>query len=386
MKKTALFLILALLITFSSCTITLGPTAKGNLSGSVNDASTGAGLSGVMVSLYNSTGSLKGSTTTSISGAFSLTSITEGTGYYAVYSKSNYYQATYRGIAITANETTYLETLLQVNSTLSGTGYASGTIIDAFNGNPIVGATVDFFAGVNTTSGSLLHYTSTNNVGLFSVNTIDLASAGNFTARISKSGYTTTTFTVTLVAGATIANQNASLTPNIDTSEYRIILDWGLTPYDLDSHLTGPTEDGINRFHTYYSNKSYTPTGGLTADVALDRDDRDSYGPETTTIYNKRSGEYRFYIHDYTNNNASSSSTSTALSNSGARVRVYKGSSLIATYNVPTGYGGNCWDVFKLSGTSLTAVNTMSYISDYAIGRDLGREDIFANLPEKKKE
>ncbi|MCX7026417.1 MAG: hypothetical protein NT061_02755 [Spirochaetes bacterium] len=282
------------------------------------------------------------------------------------------------------DETTYLETLLQVNSSYVGTGYASGTITDAFSGSGIAGATLDFFAGINTTSGTLLHSElTTSPLGNYLVDTTEVGGPGYYTVRATKTNFSETTFTVVLIAGNTKSNQNSSMTPNIDTSEYRIILDWGSTPTDLDSHLTGPTE-GISRFHTYYSNKTYTPLDGATEDVKLDLDDTSSYGPETTTIYNKRSGEYRFYVHDFSNKYSSSGSPSTALSYSGARVRVYKGSNLQATYYVPTGLGGNCWDVFKLSGTSLTAVNTLSYVSDWATGRDLGREDIFANLPDKK--
>jgi hypothetical protein len=384
MKKTVLLLLLALTLSLASCDIIIGILGDtGNISGQVNDAIAGTGLSGVSVTLYSSTGAQKGSTTTGSLGAFSFTGVPVGSDYYAVFSKSSYYAATYRGIGVSKDETTYLETLLQVNSTYVGTGYASGTITNAFTGSGVSGATLDFFSGINTTSGSLLHTEYTDGSGYFTVNTTEVGGPGYYTVRVTKTNFSETTFTIVLVAGNTKSNQNSSMTPNIDTSEYRIILDWGSTPADLDSHLTGPTE-GISRFHTYYSSKTYTASGGLSYDVALDLDDTSSYGPETTTIYIKRSGEYRFYVHDFTNRNSSSSSASTALSYSGARVRVYRGSSLLATYYVPTGMGGNCWDVFKLSGTSLTAVNTMSYISDWATGRDLGREDIFANLPEKK--
>jgi hypothetical protein len=255
-------------------------------------------------------------------------------------------------------------------------GYANGTITDSYFVIPIRDATLDFFAGINTTSGTLLHTTTTDPSGYYSISTDDLGSEGNFTARISRSGYTNATINILLVKGTTRGSQDALLVPD---DVYHVLLDWDVTPLDLDSHLTGPTE-GFDRFHTYYYKKFYTPAGLGLSDVTLAETSNRS---ESTTIYFQRSGEYRFYIHDYSNRTSSASSPSTALSNSGARVRVYRGSNLLATYNVPTGYGGNCWDVFKLSGTSLTAVNTLSYISDYAIGRNLGRENIFVNLPEK---
>jgi hypothetical protein len=94
--------------------------------------------------------------------------------------------------------------------------------------------------------------------------------------------------------------------------------------------------------------------------VTLDLDDVTSYGPETTTIYQQIGGVYRFSVHDYTNKESSSS---TALSNSFAQVKVYRGSNLVATFNVPPNRGGTLWTVFELSGSTMTPVNKMSYES-----------------------
>jgi hypothetical protein len=261
-------------------------------------------------------------------------------------------------------------------------GYANGTISDAYFDVAVGNATIDFFQGIDSTSGVLLHTVTTDSSGYYSVSTKDLGSEGYFTARVTKTGYATATFTLLLSDGTTRANQNSALTPdNVYLSQYRIFLDWGQTPSDLDSHLTGPTE-GFDRFHTYYSNKSYTPSGSGSPDVTLD--DTSINRTEATTIYNKRSGEYRFYIHDYSNRYSSPSSPSSALSYSGARVRVYQGSSLLATYNMPRDFYGNCWDVFTLNSTTLIPVNAVSYIDGWATGRNLSQENIFADLPEKK--
>ena len=67
---------------------------------------------------------------------------------------------------------------------------------------------------------------------------------------------------------------------------------------------------------------------------------------------------YRFSVHDYSNR---LSSTSTALSNSGATVDVYRGSSLAASYNIPTEQGGTLWTVFELDGDTITPINLLSY-------------------------
>ncbi len=85
-------------------------------------------------------------------------------------------------------------------------------------------------------------------------------------------------------------------------------------------------------------------------------DDTTSYGPETTTIYKQIDGIYRFSVHDYSNR---SSVTSTTLSNSNAEVKVYRGNSLVATFNVPTNQVGTEWTVFEMNGNTIIPVNTL---------------------------
>lgn len=41
----------------------------------------------------------------------------------------------------------------------------------------------------------------------------------------------------------------------LKADQLRIVLRWGATPSDLDSHLVGPGDDG--KFHTFYSSKTY---------------------------------------------------------------------------------------------------------------------------------
>ena len=360
----------------TSCDPAISPAENsGTIDGAVQDASDGTAITGVTVTLYSSSGAVTGSTTTNALGAYSIPDVSEGTAYYAVFAKASFYSETYRNITVTKDITTYLATLLQVSTGGSGTGIGLGTIKNAFDGTVIESATLKFYAGINSTDGSLLYTTTTDSSGNYSVSTVNLGSGGNFTAEISKSGYTTTTFTVTLVTGTTKTNQNGVITPTITSDEYRAVLEWGASPADLDSHMTGPTGTGSDRFHVYFAfSYRWHPTSassGPTADVALDTDDRNAYEPETITIYNKKDGEYRYYIHNYSNLSATSAYPSSDLSNSGARVKVYKGSTLVADYHVPTGVGGNCWDVFKLDGTTITPLNALSYIDDYATGRTL---------------
>ena len=78
--------------------------------------------------------------------------------------------------------------------------------------------------------------------------------------------------------------------------QVRVVVQWGQTPADYDLHLVGPTtvtpSDGSpsNRFHVWYSRKSYSEKGrilyiydgdpsGKTYTASLVQDDTTSYGP-----------------------------------------------------------------------------------------------------------
>ncbi len=124
----------------------------------------------------------------------------------------------------------------------------------------------------------------------------------------------------------------SSVMTNLDGM--RIVLNWGATPSDLDSHITYPNN------HIYFSNMKGS-------DALLDVDDTTSYGPETITVQRKHDGEkYVYAVHDYSNGGKTNSSM---LSNSGAKVFVYVGQTLIRTYYVPTNKVGNLWTIFAVT-------------------------------------
>ncbi|NNA98272.1 tetratricopeptide repeat protein [Pseudomonas gessardii] len=116
----------------------------------------------------------------------------------------------------------------------------------------------------------------------------------------------------------------------------RVVLTWGQSPSDLDSHMIFP---GNN---IYFNSKTGT-------DAELDVDDTDSYGPETITLQKKHYGEsYVYAVHDFSNR---TNTGSTALSESQAKVFVYMGQSLFRTYYVPANRTGNLWTVFRMTGS-----------------------------------
>lgn len=113
----------------------------------------------------------------------------------------------------------------------------------------------------------------------------------------------------------------------------RVVLNWGATPRDLDSHIAYPGN------HIYWNHK----TG---EQANLDVDDTDGYGPETITIEKKLLGQkYVYGVHDFTDLARPASDN---LSKSDAKVFVYIGQSLIKTYYVPRGHAGTLWVLFSI--------------------------------------
>jgi uncharacterized protein YfaP (DUF2135 family) len=138
----------------------------------------------------------------------------------------------------------------------------------------------------------------------------------------------------------------------------RIVLTWGATPYDLDSHLYTPYSGSWSERHIWYVNKSNSVGDNL------DVDDTSSYGPETITIPAVREGQYKYYVVDYTNSSGGRN-TSTQMSNSGATVRVYTSDGLVATYHVPTNQEGVIWEVFEVrNGQIIPIQRYYTYNSD----------------------
>ena len=147
---------------------------------------------------------------------------------------------------------------------------------------------------------------------------------------IKKDGYST------LVAKCPCDGLTYALSPVMSNLDgLRVVLTWGKTPRDLDSHMSYPGS------HVYFVAKK-----GV--DANLDVDDTDSFGPETITLSRKHAGEtYVYSVHDFTDGTRPGT---TDLSSSEAKVFVYVGQSLVRTYYVPTGKTGNLWTVFRITG------------------------------------
>ena len=258
----------------------------------------------------------------------------------------------------TPGEEKVVETFLLVGQGTAGEyGTAGGKITNALTGGSISDVEMNIRQGWNNVTGDIITTTTTDSLGKYEVS----LPLGNYTIQMNKEGYLSKHINIYVVSGEAL-NQNNTLVPEsseMPSGDLRIVLTWGENPRDLDSHLIGPNKDNSGLFHIYFSNKTYYDDGIMYAD--LDLDDTSSYGPETTTVYTMNStGKYSFYVHDYTNRY---NNNSYAMSNSGAKVDVYKGDTLYVSYNIPTNTQGTYWHVFDYDAdlNSIVPVNEFVY-------------------------
>lgn len=326
----------------------------GIIGGTVLDAVTGLGIADVAVEIRKDN-SLFANTTTDANGIY-LIELRADTGYEVEFSKQGYLTAKYENVDVIGNATTTLETVLQIDVSYSGNGDFGGEIVNALTGIGVPDLALSLREGMNNQTGNVIQTTTTTANGTYIYSNVP---AGNYTIEANGTGYETAFFTAICIGGQSTGNQNATITPQLNENEYRIILNWGEFPYDLDSHLTGPMSDGT-RFHMYYPYAEINDGTLWPGYVTLDLDDVTSYGPETTTLYYTIGGLYRFSVHNYSDR---LSTYSTSLSQSNAQVRLYKGSNLINVFYVPSNQEGTLWTVFEMFDDTVIPVNMMTYES-----------------------
>lgn len=130
-------------------------------------------------------------------------------------------------------------------------------------------------------------------------------------------------------------------TPSLAKGQIRIVLTWNDNPKDLDSHLFAPSAVKKDQHICYYNKTS------VDGSTELDVDEVNGYGPETTTIYKMKKGQYKFYVADFTNCSRNNEE-SYEMSNSQATIRVYNKKGLIQTFFVPVNRKGVIWEVFEI--------------------------------------
>lgn len=330
----------------------------GKITGFVYDANTREPIRYARVSVYKG-GDLKAVKYTNSEGKYEVSSGLP-VGMVTIKISATGYKTYSDNRQVNKNVETYIESYMMVGRSDEVQGNVSGRFIDALTGNNIDGVTYELRSGWNNTTGDVI--LSASSEGTYNFDIL----AGNYTILAKAEDYISNSTNITITGNACV-QADVTLSPEeseiVDTNNnLRFVLTWGETPRDLDSHLFGPATTGNGTFHTYYSSKDYYHNNERIAN--LDLDDTTSYGPETTTIYKMNSsGKYSFYVHDFSNR---SSDSSTSMSKSGAKVVIYNGNTLYATFNIPVNVGGTVWHVFDYDAQTgvITPVNTMSYSSN----------------------
>ena len=242
--------------------------------------------------------------------------------------------------------TTYMETFLMVEGEEGDIGSAIGKITNAMTGNGVGDVKLDVRSGWNNTDkGDILTTVTTNASGDYIV-TLPI---GNYTLIASKDGFVSNTVNIVVQKDMSTL-KNGSITPIISGNKFRVVLTWGASPSDLDSHVVGKLSNG-NQFHVYFSDKS--EYDGSVEVCNLDVDDTTSYGPETITLNTTTDNPYYYYIHRWSDHGL--------LATSNAQINLYQGENLVATFNVPTDQAeGRYWNVFAIKNGELIVNNTIT--------------------------
>jgi len=347
------------------------------VTGVVKDAIDNHLITNAHISVYSEAGSLisDANTSTDINGSFELTNVPGGT-YTFSFSAENYNDLNITS-AITSEEFN-IGQIRMIPSSSAMDISVDGTVINAVDGSPVSGARVMVIPGFNNApsfDGENLPSFDVNSSSVIDTVTdtdgryyIEHARPGQYTLLIRQVGYYDYTENITIFAQEdnSVMSLSESLTPQLANDEVlRAKVEWGATPSDLDSHLVSyNTDTQTVNWHLYYGNR--TPIG---SNAKLDRDDTDSYGPETTTLTSiDDNATYKYYIFNY--------SGDAPLKDSDAKVDVvYDG----RIYHSEVPYeDGNAWKVFEITDGVLTMCETNCMSDNESARRDtISYDDIY---------
>lgn len=233
-----------------------------------------------------------------------------------------------------------------------------GCITDATTGEGVANADITIMYFEQGRNGIYAGECTTDASGNF---TMPQMAPGTYQLRIDADGYAFTIYNFGYNKDSKLKNVNLgniAINPEMSEEAYRIVLTWNDTVADLDSHLLAETKSG-ETIHLYYA----TMHDNITQAANLDVDDTDYYGPETITITNISAlKNIRYAVHDFSNHTSTSSK---AMSGTEATVKVYKGSTLLNTFQISTNKGGTEWDVFAIDASGkIVPTNRMTYCEE----------------------
>lgn len=218
----------------------------------------------------------------------------------------------------------------------------SGTIVNAVTGQSVNSGQISFRQGKNVKSGTEELVVEIED-GQY---TADLET-GEYTAEVKVDGFNTEYYNIYIDDSSSTKENNFSVSPALSAGEIRVVLEWGETPRDLDSHLVGTASDDTY-VHVYYAHKEDKDSSDNVI-ANLDLDDTSGFGPETTTIYDTN-GNYTFRVHNFSGGGS--------LANSGATVKIYtSGSTQPTVVKVPSSVNGVWWDVFTIEDGAIKNIS-----------------------------
>jgi len=257
-------------------------------------------------------------------------------------------------------KTDYINVIGQANATLSG------LVKNAVDGSPIEGALVTV-AGLSDYTDANGNYlienvpagvlnadfiaNPRNGNNPLSVSFYDQSADAAQTVTATAEGYSNYVNNQVAINADQVVNLDISLSPLLASGQMRIVLNWGESPSDLDSHLKTPEIEG-STYHVYYSNQGSEESAPY---ATLDYDVTSGYGPETITLYSLFEGVYYYYIYQY--------SDAGLITESSAVVQIYNNEGTAQTINVPTYGTGRYWNVCTINGNT-GAVNIINQIQE----------------------
>ncbi len=253
---------------------------------------------------------------------------------------------------IVGQDIRYCDIVEMIPAVEKGKGKAEGYIRDTVTGHGVRDLKISIRKGINNiyTDSEVILETKQN--GFYQTPELD---AGNYCLEVSSEDakYMSTYFNIKILGGMTLKDQNMNISNSLEENQMRVVLTWGSKPRDLDSHLVYRLSNGEDG-HIYFGKRENVLNNICIA--KLDVDDTSGYGPETTTIYNDETGDYTFYVDNF--------SEETSMGNGNAMVKVYLGNQTVPSYTftVPDGQA-KIWTVFKYNSAAgrLTVVNELGY-------------------------
>eukprot|EP01012_Entosiphon_sulcatum_P006694 TRINITY_DN131_c0_g1_i1.p1 TRINITY_DN131_c0_g1~~TRINITY_DN131_c0_g1_i1.p1 ORF type:complete len:498 (+),score=120.66 TRINITY_DN131_c0_g1_i1:41-1534(+) len=200
----------------------------------------------------------------------------------------------------------------------------AGYIIDAVTGRPIPNVPLQI-SGTAVNGRKWTETITATPQGTYSAGNIP---QGTIVLSASVSGYlaaTTQSISVTgNIAAGTVAD--LALSPTLPAKAFRVVLKWGSSPRDLDTHLM--TTGGVD---VCYNRKA---SNG----ASLDIDRTNGFGPETVTVADQSAGAsgtlWKYYVFNYSGGD---------IRQSNAVVYLYTATGLAQSIPVPTNQDTQRW-------------------------------------------